>query len=88
MIELGTARTHVSYFHSIIKKNVQGVSFLEELTFSEAMVGTSCWNNSVAHPLPVYERAGSANAQKEDKKQHTDESQFIKIMENCVGLFQ
>lgn len=53
---------------------------LEELTFGEAMVGTSCWNNSVARPLPVYERAGSANAQKEDKKQHTDESQFIKIM--------
>lgn len=44
---------------------------LEELTFGEAMVGTLCWNNSVARPWPVYERAGSANAQKEDKKHHT-----------------
>ena len=52
---------------------------MEELTFGEAMVGTICWNNSVARPLPVYERAGSANAHKEDKNEHTDERQFIGI---------
>lgn len=39
-----------------------------KFTFGEAMVGTICWNDSLARPLSVYGRAGSAYAKGRPKE--------------------